>query len=150
MQPFERYGCSIPCVNRTRTLSPVATLAISAGGSGRALSELLEPVFGGYANARGEIVLFGKELAYRVNFKKQTLQQRPQLNRVLKLGTTQRCRGQPLTRREEDVPPAGNEQIIEICTSGRFKPARYLGKVRGVCPDLVAVSGALLPRDNGS
>src|ERR1700728_3018251 len=78
MQPFRTYGCLTP--DMPSTLSPVAVLSISANGPGRNLSELSEPVFGGYANARGEVVLFGKELAYRVNFKKQTVQQRPQLN----------------------------------------------------------------------
>jgi hypothetical protein len=124
MQPFKRYGCSIQVMQST--LSPVAVLAISAGSSGRALSELLEPVFGGYANARGEIVLFGKELAYRVNFKKQTLQQRPQLNPGAQARYDATDAGEPFEYAKKTFQRLSNEQIIEICTSGRFKlSARY-------------------------
>ena len=87
------------------TLSPVAVLSISANGTGRNLSELSEPVFGGYANARGEVVLFGEELAYRVNFKKQTVQQRPQLNPGASSLRRNQCR-RAIRVRHEDVPTA--------------------------------------------
>lgn len=108
------------------TLSPVAVLSISANGNGRGLSELSEPVFGGYANARGEIVLFGKDLAYRVNFKKQTLQQRPQLNPGAQARYDAADAGEPFEYATKTFQRLSNERIVEICTSGRFKlTSRY-------------------------
>ncbi|MFY9737865.1 MAG: hypothetical protein WAK11_02325 [Candidatus Cybelea sp.] len=108
------------------TLSPVAVLSISANGTGRNVSELSEPVFGGYANARGEVVLFGEELAYRVNFKKQTVQQRPQLNPGAQARYDATNAGEPFEYATKTFQRLSNEQIIEICTSGRFKlSSRY-------------------------
>ncbi len=59
---------------------PVAALAITGGVKGLKCSEHSEPVYGGYANGRGDVVLFAKDLAYRVNFKKQILKEGPPLN----------------------------------------------------------------------
>ncbi len=112
----------------TSVLSPVAVLEITPNGSDRNLSELSEPVYGGYANARGEVVLFGKELAYRVNFKKQTLQQRPQLNPGAQARYDATGAGQPFEYGRKTFQRLSNEQIIEICTSGRFKlTSKYYG-----------------------
>ncbi len=60
---------------------PIATLAITTRFNGKDSAEPSEPVYGGYANPRGDIFLFAKDqVAYRVNFKSQTLQRRPPLN----------------------------------------------------------------------
>lgn len=47
---------------------PIATLAIKGIVKGPTGWECCEPVYGGYANGRREVVLFAKDLAYRVNF----------------------------------------------------------------------------------
>src|SRR5579883_3021747 len=43
-------------------VSPIAALAIKGGVRGLKCSERMEPVYGGYANGRGDVVLFGKEI----------------------------------------------------------------------------------------
>ena len=53
--------------------SAVAVLEIKAERDVKGGSDLSDSIYGGYANGRGEIVLFGKDLAYRVDLKKQTL-----------------------------------------------------------------------------
>lgn len=83
--------------------------------------ERSEPVFGGYANGRGDIVLFAEDLAYRIDFKYQILKPRPLLN--------------PGAQARYDVTEAGEdfaygnkifrrlslEQITDICTAGLFR-----------------------------
>ena len=88
----------------TTSVLPVAVLAISAVASGRDVSQSTEPVYGGYANGRGEVVLFGKDLAYRVNFKKQTLQERPQLNPGAQARYDATDAGEEFRVRPQDVP----------------------------------------------
>ncbi|MGB8907534.1 MAG: hypothetical protein WCC84_02170 [Candidatus Cybelea sp.] len=99
----------------------VATLVIKGAVKGLNFLERSELVYGGYANGRGEIVLFGKDLAYGVNLKNQILKQRPPLN----LGAQARY---DATEPGEDFA-YGNKifrrlsfaQIIEICTGGHFR-----------------------------
>lgn len=105
---------------------PVAVLAIATAATGRDASESSEPVYGGYANWRGEIVLFGKDLAYRVNLKKQTLQERPQLNAGAQARYDATNAGDPFEYGRASFRRLSNEQIVEICSSGRFRlTARY-------------------------
>jgi hypothetical protein len=99
----------------------VATLAIKGAVKGLTCPEHSDPVYGGYANGRGEIVLFTKDLAYRVDLKNQILKPRPPLN----LGAQKRY----------DATEAGNdfaygnktfhrlslEQIADICTAYDFR-----------------------------
>jgi hypothetical protein len=99
----------------------VATLFVKGAVKGLIRVEYSEPVYGGYANARGEIVLFAKALAYSVNLKNQILKQRPPLN----LGAQARY---DATEPGEDFA-YGNKifrrlslaQIVEICTGGNFR-----------------------------
>jgi hypothetical protein len=100
---------------------PVATLAIKGAVRGLNCPEHSEPVFGGYANGRGEIVLFAKDLAYRVDFKYQILKQRPPLN----LGAQARY---DVTEAGEDFAYGNKtfrrlslQQITDICTAGHFR-----------------------------
>lgn len=101
--------------------SAVATLVIKGAVKGLNFLERSELVYGGYANGRGQIVLFGKDLAYGVNLKNQILKQRPPLN----LGAQARY---DATEPGEDFA-YGNKifrrlsfaQIIEICTGGHFR-----------------------------
>ena len=101
--------------------SPVAVLAISARANGGSARESSEPIYGGYANGRGEITLFAKELAYRVNVAKQTLQERPQLNAGAQERYDAAELGQPFEYGRKTFRRLSNEQIVEICTSGRFR-----------------------------
>jgi len=96
---------------------PVAALAINKQGS----SDFSEPVYGGYSNARGEIVLFAKELAYRVNFKNQTLQHRPPLNPGAQARYDATEAGEPFEYGNKTFRRLSHEQIAAICTAHRFK-----------------------------
>jgi hypothetical protein len=100
---------------------PVALLDIKADASGSGLSERSEPIYGGYAKGRGEIVLFGKDLAYRVDFKNQTLQQRPQLNSGAQARYDATEAGEPFEYCNKTFRRLSGEQIVEICASGRFR-----------------------------
>lgn len=102
--------------------APISSLDIvSRKSKDRLVSEPPEAIYGGYANARGETLLFGKELVYRVNFKNRTIQQRPKLN--------------PAAQARYDATEAGENfeycnlmfrrlsgaEIVEICASGAFR-----------------------------
>ncbi|MBV9719576.1 MAG: hypothetical protein JOZ77_09655 [Candidatus Eremiobacteraeota bacterium] len=100
---------------------PIAVLDITATTPTRALLESTEPVYGGYENRRGEVVLFGKELAYRVNFKNQTLQERPQLNAGAQERYDATTAGEPFEYARATFRRLSHEQIVEICSSGRFR-----------------------------
>ena len=101
--------------------SPVAALAIKAHVDTLESSELSEPIYGGYANGRGEIVLFGKDLAYLVNLKKQTLQQRLRLNSGAQARYDATEAGKPFEYGKKIFHRLSIEQITEICMSGEFK-----------------------------
>jgi hypothetical protein len=103
------------------TATPLAELAISTRTNGRDAGESSEPIYGGYANGRGEIVLFAKELAYRVNFAKQTLQERPQLNPGAQMRYDAAGLGEPFEFGNKTFTRLSGEQIAEICASGRFR-----------------------------
>lgn len=105
----------------TDSTIPVAVLAIDARANGRDAGESSQPIYGGYANARGEIVLFAKGLAYRVNFKNQTLQERPQLNAGAQVRYDATELGEPFEFGSKTFRRLSNEQIVEICTSGSFR-----------------------------
>jgi hypothetical protein len=112
----------------TTSVLPVAVLAISAVATGRDVAESSEPVYGGYANGRGEVVLFGKDLAYRVNFKKQTLQERPQLNPGAQARYDATDAGEEFEYGRKTFRRLSNEQIVEICSSGQFRlTSKYYG-----------------------
>ncbi|HEY1977364.1 MAG TPA: hypothetical protein VGG89_12495 [Candidatus Baltobacteraceae bacterium] len=103
------------------TLSPVGALTIRPASNGPDSSHRTEPVYGGYANGRGDIVLFGKDLAYRVNFKYKSLQQRPQLNEGAQARYDATEPGNPFNYCNKAFHRLHNDQIAEICTSGPFK-----------------------------
>lgn len=103
------------------TLLPIATLAITGDVKGPKCPERSEAVYGGYANARGEIVLFGKDLAYRVNFKNQILKQRPPLN----LGAQARYdaveAGEDFAYGNKTFHRLSFQEIADICTACQFR-----------------------------
>ena len=101
--------------------SPIAELVITGVVGGRSQSDRLEPVYGGYANGRGEIVLFAKEFAYRVNFKNQILKQQPGLNLGAQARYDATEAGGSFEFGNKTFHRLSPEQIAEICTSGRFR-----------------------------
>lgn len=101
---------------------PVASLElISKKTKDRIVQEPSEPVYGGYANARGEIFLFGQDLVYRVNFKNQTVQQRPKLNPGAQARYDAAAAGDNFEYCNVSFRRLSKEQIIEICSSGSFR-----------------------------
>ena len=100
---------------------PVAALSITTRFNGKDVAEISEPVYGGYANQRGEIFLFGKESAYRVNFKSQTLQRRPPLNPGAQAQYDAASEGEHFEYARRDFRRLSHEQIVTICSAHRFK-----------------------------
>jgi hypothetical protein len=99
----------------------VASLTVTTRFNGKDASELSEPVYGGYANARGEIFLFAKDQAYRVNFKSQTLQRRPPLNAGAQARYDAAEAGEQFEYGKKNFRRLSHEQIVGICTSHRFR-----------------------------
>jgi hypothetical protein len=100
---------------------PVATLSITTRFNGKEAAELAEPVYGGYANQRGDVFLFGKESVYRVNFKSQTLQKRPPLNPGAQARYDATAAGDNFEYGGRDFRRLSHEQIVAICASHRFR-----------------------------
>ncbi|MBV8149410.1 MAG: hypothetical protein JO092_09990 [Candidatus Eremiobacteraeota bacterium] len=99
----------------------VAALAVQSGLTDKERSERFEPVYGGYANARGDIVLFVKDGAYRVNFKSQTLQRRPALNSGAQARYDATEAGDGFEFGSKTFRRLSHEQIVGICASHRFR-----------------------------
>jgi hypothetical protein len=98
---------------------PVATLVITSRSNSHESSEL---VYGGYANPRGEILLFaGGGLAYRVNFKNQTLQRRPPLNVGAQACYDATEAGKTFEFGNKSFRRLSHEEIVAICTASRFR-----------------------------
>lgn len=102
------------------TALPVATLAISGAVKGPC-AERSEPVFGGYANGRGDVVLFAKDLAYRVNFKNQILKEGPPLNYGAQARYDATEAGEEFEYANKTFRRLSRQQITDICTAGRFR-----------------------------
>jgi len=118
MQPFGLFWRSILVMD---TVAAIAVLEITTKKTDRDFRESTEPIFGGYANGRGEVMLFGKDLVYRVNFKNQTLQERPQLNAGAQQRYDAADLGEDFEWGNKTFRRLSDEQIVEICTSGRFR-----------------------------
>ncbi len=102
-------------------ISPIATLVIRIAGKGPSYPAHSEPVYGGYSNSRGEVVLFGKEQAYRVDFKRQSLQPRPQLNVGAQARYDEARAGESFEYGKKTFQRLSEQQITEICAAGDFK-----------------------------
>lgn len=100
---------------------PVAALAIKGAVRGLNCAEHSEPVYGGCANGRGEIVLFAKDLAYRVNTKNQILKQRPPLNSGAKARYDVTEAGEDFAYGNKTFRRLSLEQITDICKGGNFR-----------------------------
>lgn len=103
------------------TSSPIAQLAIKGMVNGPAFPQRSEPVYGGYMNTRGEIVLFAKDLAYHVNFKNQILRQRPPLNEGAKARYDAAEAGQEFVYANKTFRRLSPQQIEDICNGNSFR-----------------------------
>ena len=99
----------------------IATLAIKGSVRGLTCPERSEPVYGGYANARGEIVLFTKDLAYRVNFKDQILKPRPSLNVGAQARYDATEAGEDFAYGNQTFRRLSFQQIADICAAHHFR-----------------------------
>jgi hypothetical protein len=100
---------------------PVATLAITGSVRGLNCPERSEPVYGGYANGRGDIVLFAKDLAYRVNLKNQILKERPPLNSGAQARYDATDAGEDFVYGNKTFRRLSLEQIADICGGSNFR-----------------------------
>jgi hypothetical protein len=102
------------------TAPPVAKIAID-GGKGSDSAELFEPIYGGYVNARSEVVLFTKDQAYGVNFKNHVLRQRPPLNPDARARYDAVEAGEEFHYCNKTFRRLSAEQINEICNESKFR-----------------------------
>lgn len=101
---------------------PVATLElVSRKSKDRLVEEPSESIFGGYANARGEVFLFAEDVVYRVNFKNRTVQQRPKLNPAAQARYDATAAGEGFEYCNIAFRRLGEAEINEICASGAFR-----------------------------
>jgi hypothetical protein len=100
--------------------SPVAAIAID-GVKGPRSADFFEPIYGGYANARSEVVLFAKDQAYGVNFKNHVLRQRPPLNPGAKARYDAVEAGEEFLYCNKTFRRLSSEQINEICNQSKFR-----------------------------
>lgn len=103
------------------TSPPIATLAIKGAVRGQQCPEHSEPVYGGYANGRDEIVLFAKDAAYRVNFKGLILKERPPLNDGAQARYDATEAGEDFQYGNKLFRRLSGQEIKDVCASGRFR-----------------------------
>jgi hypothetical protein len=113
-----------------QTLLPVAILAIKGSVKAKGAfnspncSKHSEEVYGGYANGRGDIVLFAKDFAYRVNFKNQILKQWPPLNVGAQARYDATEAGEEFEYGSKTFRRLSPQQITDICIAGDFRVSR--------------------------
>jgi hypothetical protein len=101
--------------------APIGVLNINRKANNGLVEEPAEPIYGGYANRRGEISLFGESIVYRVNFKNNTIQQRPPLNCGAQARYDATEAGETFEYGNVSFRRLSNAQIVEICSSGTFR-----------------------------
>lgn len=101
--------------------APIAVLSIQKNAKTEPTSEPFEPIFGGYANGRGEISLFGEGVAYRINFKHGTIQQRPPLNSGAQARYDAADLGGEFQYANVRFRRLSRAEIQEICSSRSFR-----------------------------
>lgn len=100
---------------------PVALLEIGRKGkTSHLVDQSVEPIYGGYANARGQVSLFAAHCTYRVNFKNQTLRQGAPLNPGARANYDAVEAGEPFLYANREFLRLSHESINEICASGVF------------------------------
>jgi hypothetical protein len=101
--------------------APIGILNIKRRENNELIQESAEPIYGGYANRRGEIALFGENIVYRVNFKNNTIQQRPPLNSGAQARYDATEAGEIFEYGNVTFRRLSSAQIVEICSSGSFR-----------------------------
>ena len=101
-------------------MTPIGALNLNKKVSNKLVPAPSEPIYGGYANSRGEVFLFGADLAYRVNFKNKTIQQRAPLNPGAQARYDMTQAGEPFEYCNASFRRLSAAQILEICSSGSF------------------------------
>ncbi len=101
--------------------APIAVLEIARKSKGGLFSQSSEPIYGGYANARGQVSLFAERCAYSVNFKSQTLRERPSLNSGARAHYEAAEAGEPFVYANVTFLRLSHERIAQICASGTFR-----------------------------
>jgi len=100
--------------------APIGILNIRKTNNGL-VQELPEPIYGGYANRRGDICLFATGIVYRVNFKNNTIEQRPPLNEGAQARYDATEAGEIFEYANVKFQRLSAAQIAEICSSGSFR-----------------------------
>lgn len=100
---------------------PIGILDLSKKVSDGAIQVIYEPIYGGYMNGRGQVSLFAESLVYRVNFKYNTVQQRPPLNSGAQARYDATDAGDAFEYCSIRFHRLSNVQIMEICSSGSFR-----------------------------
>ena len=101
--------------------SPIGILNIHKKAKSGVVPEPSEPIYGGYSNARGDISLFGEGIVYRVNFKNNTVQQRPPLNPGAQARYDAAASGEAFEYGNVTFHRLSSAEIAEICSSGAFR-----------------------------
>jgi hypothetical protein len=101
--------------------APIAVLEIVRKSKNTLTSQSFEPIYGGYANARGDVSLFAERCAYRVNFKSQTVRQQAALNSGARAHYDAVEAGEPFLYANIKFLRLSRERIAEICALGEFR-----------------------------
>ena len=118
-QLFPPRGCYITVILSNG--SAVAVLEIKAERDVKGGLRPSDSIYGGYANGRGEIVLFGKDLAYRVDLKKQTLADSTRLNFGAQARYDATDAGETFSFGNKTFQRLSEQQITEVCGFGCFR-----------------------------
>jgi hypothetical protein len=102
-------------------IAPIGILNIDRRAKNGLVEEPACPIYGGYSNGSGAISLFGESIVYRVNFKKNTVQQRPPLNSGAQTRYDATEAGEVFEYGNVTFRRLSSAQILEICSSGSFR-----------------------------
>jgi hypothetical protein len=102
-------------------LTPMGVLRIHKKAKDGVVPEPSEPIYGGYANHRGQISLFGETVVYRINFKLGTIQERPRLNPGAQARYDATGLGETFQYGNVSFRRLSSAEIVEICSSGSFR-----------------------------
>lgn len=102
-------------------IAPIGVLEVNRKVKDGFAAEPPQHIYGGYANAHGEISLFTETTAYRVNFKNKTIQPRPGLNPGAQARYEGAKAGETFAFGNKEFRRLSHEQILEICALGAFR-----------------------------
>lgn len=105
--------------------APIGLLNIKRRANNGFFQETAEPIYGGYANRRGQISLFGEGIVYRVNFKYNTIQHCLPLNLGAQACYDATDAGETFEYANVSFRRLSSAQIVDICSSGSFRLAPH-------------------------